>query len=47
MIWQKMCACVLVGERVKRTRHYQGVTYSSWCGICVYICMYGGTCAIM
>ena len=28
-----------------RARHYQGCTNSSWCGVCVYIYVYGGTCA--
>ena len=36
-----------IGERAKRERHYQGCTNSSWCGICVYIYMYGGTYAII
>ena len=30
-----------IGERAKRSRHYQGCTNSSWCGISVYIYMYG------
>ena len=30
-----MCYCeyVLIGERAKRARHYQGCIHSSWCGI--------------
>ena len=36
---------LLIGERAKRARHYQGCTNSSWCGI--YIYMYGGTYAII
>ena len=28
---------LVVGERVKQARHYQGCTNSSWCGVCVYI----------
>ena len=36
-----------IGKRAKRTRHYQGCTNSSWCGICVYIYMYESTCGII
>ena len=31
---------VLIGERAKRARHYQGCTNSSWCGIYIYIYIY-------
>ena len=34
-------AMVLIGERAKRARHYQGGTNLSWCG--TYIYMYLGT----
>ena len=27
---------LIVGERAKQARHYQGCTNSSWCGICIY-----------
>ena len=27
---------LLIGERAKRARHYQGFTNSSWCGTCMY-----------
>ena len=30
---------MIIGERAKRARHYQGCTNLSWCGICVYTCM--------
>ena len=36
-----------IGERAKRARHYQWCTNSSWCGIYIYIYMYGGTYAII
>ena len=35
----------VIGERAKRARHYEGCTNSSWCGM--YICMYGGTYAVI
>ena len=42
---------VVIGERAKRARHYQGCTNSSLCGIYIYIYiyiyMYGGTYAII
>ena len=38
-----LCLDVVIGERAKRARHYQGCTNSSWCGIY----MYGGTYAII
>ena len=28
---------LIIGERAKRARHYQGCTNSSWCGIYIYI----------
>ena len=31
---------VLIGERAKRARHYQGCTNSSWCGTYIYIYIY-------
>ena len=31
---------VIIGERAKRARHYQGCTNSSWCGIYIYIYIY-------
>ena len=38
---------VVIGERAKRARHYQGCTNSSWCDIYICIYMYGGTYAII
>ena len=40
---------IIIGERAKRARHYQGCTNSSLCGtyIYIYIYMYGGTYAII
>ena len=45
MIYSKSCfsmysqyqcdANAVIGERVKRARHYQGRTNLSWCGICI------------
>ena len=31
---------VIIGERAKRARHYQGCTNSSWCGTYIYIYIY-------
>ena len=28
---------MVIGERAKRARHYQGCTNSSWCGTYIYI----------
>ena len=40
---------VLIAEQAKRVRHYQGCTISSLSGIYIYIyiCIYGGTYAII
>ena len=32
---------MIIGERVKRARHYQGCTNLSWCGICKVIARVG------
>ena len=34
------CVLLLIGERAKRARHYQGCTNSSWCGIYIYTYIY-------
>ena len=31
---------IVIGERAKRARHYQGCTNSSWCGTYIYIYIY-------
>ena len=39
---------MIIGERAKRARHYQGCTNLSWCGIYVwrYICHNSSACHV-
>ena len=38
--------CVVIGERAKRARHYEGCTNSSWCGIYIYMYVWRYVCHI-